>query len=143
MSSFDPSQAPLISETQLKKRRSLEELALRRAEQLSKEVKRRRVVRGENVKIVRPEELVLKQRVKDGSKKKYDRKLRQSSAKLTMHGHVLPANQVKKTVGFVIRVHEAKNASNVIKAELRGLGLEKKYQGHFIRLDQEALGKMG
>lgn len=140
MASFDPSQPPLVSETLLKKRRSLEELALRRSEQLSKEVKRRRVIRGENVKILRPEQIVIRQRVQEGSKKKFDRKSQQAAAKLSARGTVLPANRVKATVGFAVRVQAAKNASTVIKSQLKALGLDKKYQGVFVRLDQEMLG---
>lgn len=142
MSSFDPSQAPLVSETLLKKRRSLEELALRRAEQLKTQVKRRRVVRGENVKIVRPEEMVIKARVKEGSKKKYQRKAHQAASRLTMRGAVVPANRVKATTGFIVRVAAAKNAATVIKTQLRGLGLEELYQGKFINLDQETLARL-
>jgi hypothetical protein len=138
---YDPSQPPLVSETLLKKRRSLDELALRRAEQLRTQVKRRRVVRGENVKIIRPEKLVTQYRIADGSKKKFNRKRSEAENKLSRRGFVVPVGEVKSTAGFIVRVHEAKNATPIIKSQLKGLGLDEKYKAGFFRLDQAMLGE--
>ena len=137
----DPNQPGLISETLLKKRRSLEELALRRAERLGTEVKKRRVVRGENVKIIRPELLVRRKRIKEGSKLKYQRKREEAQRKLARKGSVVDTNQVKNTVGFLVRVHEAKNATKSVKMQLKALGVPNKYDAVFIKLDQQMLGK--
>jgi hypothetical protein len=137
MSSFDPSQAPLVTETLLKKRRSLEELALVRADTVQKQVKRRRVVRGENVRIMRPEQLVKARRIRDGSKKKVDRKRSQVQANVKK---ALP-DSIQSSVGFVIRIHEARNSAKEIKKTLGDLGLHKKYDAIFYKLDEHGLGR--
>ena len=64
---FDPSQPPLISETLLKKRRSLEELALRRSDSSSsQQKKKKRIVKGDDTKLKRPEQFVTEFRIKQG-----------------------------------------------------------------------------
>lgn len=131
---FDPSQTPLVAETLLKKRRSLEEAALIRAENLKKEVKRRRVVRGENVKIRRPEEFMKRKITKENSKKKFDRKSTSVNTKKV-------AREVKPSVGFAVRILGGKNASDEVKEALNSLGLSTKYDGAFIKLDKEGLGE--
>jgi hypothetical protein len=136
---FDPSQTPLVTETLLKKRRSLEELALVRSDTVQKQVKRRRVVRGENVKIIRPEQLVAARRIREGSQKKIDRKKSQVAANLNK---AIPNAPLSDTVGFAVRIHEARHSSKDIKAELREMGLGKKYDSVFFKLDTEGLGKL-
>ncbi len=134
--SFDPSQAPLITETLLKKRRSLEELALVRSNTVQQQVKRKRVVRGESVHIIRPEQIVRARRIRDGSKNKVDRK--KSQLQLSVK-KALP-NNMQATVGFVVRIHEARNSAKDIKRELAAIGLHKKFDSVFYNLNAEGLG---
>jgi hypothetical protein len=139
MSSFDPSQTPLVAETLLKKRRSLEELALVRSETVQKQVKRRRIVRGEKTRIVRPEQLVKIHRIKAGSEKRLMREKKQAEFKvnrMVKDGTVFP-----NTIGFIVRVREAKSASKHIKRELKSLGLRTVYSGMFYKIDQDSIGK--
>ena len=49
--------------------------------------------------------------------------------------------EIQSTVGFVVRIHEARNSNQEIKTALRKLGLHNKYDGVFIRLDEAAIGK--
>eukprot|EP00605_Chrysophyceae_sp_TOSAG23-4_P000221 GSChrysophyteH1.ASY1.ANO1.258.1 assembled CDS len=133
MASFDPSKAPLISETLLKKRRSLDELAYKRSVTVARDVKRRRVVRGEDVKIKRPEQFMAEARIKDGSRKKMLRKKKKAESKTK--SNVV----VKDTVGFAVRIHEGRHSNEDVKAELRRLGLNKKYDARFVKLDREGL----
>lgn len=141
---FDPSQTPLISETLLKKRRSLEELAAIRASTVKKQLKRKRVVRGEDFKIKRPEEFVLDRKIRENSLKKINRRKNQVNEK--RNSIIKPINDRKNaegklTVGFVIRVHEAKHSSKELKKELSALGLRKKYDAVFFKLDEEGISK--
>lgn len=141
---FDPSQTPLISETLLKKRRTLEELAEIRANTVKKQLPRKRVVRGEDFKIKRPEAFVLDRKIRDNSLKKITRRKNQVQQK--RNTIIKPINeQIKKegklTVGFVIRVHEAKHSSKELKNELAALGLRKKYDAVFFKLDEEGISK--
>jgi len=138
--SFDPSQAPLITETLLKKRRTLEELAAARTQNVANVNKRRRVVRGEAIKIQRPEQFVRDNLIKDKTKKKFERKKSQaevSTAKLLN----ATKNQLPATIGFVVRVHSAQHTSKDIKRELNSMGLRKKYGGVFFKIDAKNLGK--
>jgi len=132
---FDYSKPPLVAETLLKKRRSLEELAIVRSINVSNEVKRRRVVRGENVKIRRPEDFVKRRVIRDNSSKKLKRKTR-----------AVNMNRMKKiakpTVGFAIRVLGGKNTSNKVKDALQELGLNAKYDGVFLKLHELTLAKL-
>lgn len=48
--------------------------------------------------------------------------------------------ELKSTVGFVVRIHEGRYSSIEIKNELKKLGLMKKYDGMFIRLDESNIG---
>jgi large subunit ribosomal protein L7e len=136
MSSFDPSKAPLISETLLKKRRSLDELAYKRSVTVGKDVKRRRVIRGEDIKIKRPEQFMTESRIKDGSKKKMLRKKKKSEAKVSL------GLTLKPTVGFAVRIHEGRHSNEDVKVELRKLGLNKKYDGAFVKLDHDGITKL-
>ncbi len=139
MSSYDPSQPPLITETLLKKRRSLEELAIIRSETVQKQVKRRRVIRGESIKVLRPEQLAKANRIKDGSLKKVERQKKQASFKLK--SMMKTGSTFLPTIGFVVRVREAKSASKAIKKELQSLGLEQIYSAIFFKLDSQTIRK--
>lgn len=65
--SFDPSKPPLVSETLLKSRRSLEDLAFKRSLVVPALRKRKRTVRGEDIKIKRPEQFIREYRTREGS----------------------------------------------------------------------------
>ena len=65
--SFDPSKPPLVSETLLKSRRSLEDLSFKRSLIVPALRKRKRTVRGEDIKIKRPEQFIRKYRTQEGS----------------------------------------------------------------------------
>jgi len=129
MSSFDPSKAPLISETLLKKRRSLDELAYKRSVTVGKQTKRKKAVRGEDIKIKRPEQFMRESRIKLGSQQKMLRKKRNAEKRTKL------GVDTKPTVGFAVRIHEGRHSNEDIKTELRKLGLNKKYDGCFVRLD--------
>jgi large subunit ribosomal protein L7e len=136
---YDPSQTPLVAETLLKKRRSLEELAIVRSETVQKQVKRRRVVRGETIRVVRPEQLVKIHRIKNGSEKRLMRQKKQAEFKVNRM--IKNGVSFQSTVGFIVRVRDAKSASKQIKKELNNLGLNKIYNGVFHKLDAESIGK--
>lgn len=134
---YDPSQPPLVSETLLKKRRNLDELALRRSLTVETQNKRKRVIRGEDVKIKRPEQFVTEFRIQEGSKNKMLRR-KKAVEKKTLP---VPKNLIKKTVGIAIRIHGGKHASPLIKSELSKLGLLKKYDATFVKLDAQGIGE--
>jgi len=161
---YDPSQPPLISETLLKKRRSLEELAFKRSITVQTQQKRKRVVRGEDVKIKRPEQFVMEFRVvslirslllnrdsinmkrmsfqyvkREGSQNKLNRKKRQDA--MRKNGSV-KKSQIRDTVGFAVRIHEGRHSSPEIKAALSKMGLRKKYDGIFYKLDEAGIGQL-
>ena len=52
----------------------------------------------------------------------------------------VPKAQLRKTVGFAVRIHEGRHAAGQIKSELRELGLNKKYDAIFVKLDDEGIG---
>ena len=54
----------------------------------------------------------------------------------------VPKDAVKSTVGFVIRIHTGRHASDEIKAELKKMNLNHKYDGTFMRLDDDAISKL-
>lgn len=137
--SFDPSKAPLISETLLKSRRSLDDLIYRRSVNPQQQNKRARIVRGEDVKIKRPEQFLRERLIKQGSQNKMKR--RQKQVERRTRGVKVPKGSIKKTVGFAIRIHQGRHASDEIKASLRKLGLNKKYDGIFVTLDDAGIGK--
>ena len=137
---FDPSQPPLISETLLKKRRSLDELALRRSATAQTQNKRKRIVRGEDVKVKRPEQFIREARIKEGSLKKMNR--RKSQVEARNKSSIVPKSQLQHTVGFAVRIHGGRHSSELIKAELRKLGLQKKYDAVFFKLDNDGIGKV-
>lgn len=56
--SYDSTKPPLLSETLLKNRRSLEDLQYKRSLLVSSSKKRKRVIKGEDIKIIRPEQFV-------------------------------------------------------------------------------------
>lgn len=136
---FDPSQPPLISETLLKKRRSLDELAFKRSITVKTQNKKRRVVRGEDIKIKRPEQFVMEFRTREGSLNKMNRRKRQTERRKTVD---VEKSEIKSTVGFVIRIHEGRHSSTEIKGELVKLGLRKKYEGVFFNLNEEGIARL-
>jgi len=136
MATFDPGAPPLISETLLKSRRTLEELAHKRSVTVKNQNQRRRVVRGEDVRIKRPEQFVREARIKEGSKNKMLRRKREAEKR---RAPKVPKNSIKTTVGFVIRIHAGRHTNNDIKAELRKLNLNHKYDGVFMKLDEAAI----
>lgn len=50
--------------------------------------------------------------------------------------------QVKNTIGLVIRIHEGRHSSKEIKDELKKLGLYKKYDAIFMKLDEDTIRKL-
>ena len=53
----------------------------------------------------------------------------------------VPKNSIKSTVGFVVRIHTGRHASDEIKSELRKLNLNKKYEAIFVNLNEEKISK--
>ena len=136
---FDPAAPPLVQETLLKKRRTLEELAHWRSVNLKQQVTRKRVVRGEDIKIKRPEQFVQEFRTKEGSQNKMKRRKRE----IDRRSHLdIPKSDIRQTVGVAVRIHEGRHSSPEIKDELRKLGLSKKYDAIFIRLDEAGIRKL-
>jgi 60S ribosomal protein uL30 len=137
--SFDPEKAPLISETLLKNRRTLDELAHRRSVTVGKQVKRKRVVRGEDVKIKRPEQFLRESRIKEGSRRKMQRRARKAE---TRNAPALNGHELQETTGFVVRIHEGRHSAPEIKAALRDMGMTKKYDAMFVKLDEAGITKL-
>ncbi|KAJ1442240.1 ribosomal protein L30, ferredoxin-like fold domain-containing protein [Ochromonadaceae sp. CCMP2298] len=138
MATYDPSQPPLVSETLLKKRRNLDELAHRRSITVEKQVKRKRVVRGEDIKIKRPEMFVTEFRIQEGSMNKMNRRKRKVEQKKTP----VPKTAIKSTVGFVVRIHTGRHANQQIKSDLMRMGLTKKYDAKFVKLDAAGIAAL-
>ena len=134
--SFNPGAPPLISETLLKSRRTLEELAHKRSVTVKTQNSRKRIVRGEDVRIKRPEQFVRESRIKEGSLKKMQRRKREAERRRSPK---VPKNSIKSTVGFVIRIHAGRHTSDEIKSELKKLNLNHKYDGIFMKLDPNAI----
>jgi large subunit ribosomal protein L7e len=136
---YDPSAPPLVEETLLKKRRSLDELAYWRSVNLTQQVSKKRVIRGEDVRIKRPEQFVREYRIKEGSLNKMKRRRRETERRV----HVdVPRGQLQGTVGVAVRIHEGRHSSSEIKEALRKLGLTKKYDAIFVHLDEEGIRKL-
>mmetsp|Transcript_4030 Transcript_4030/g.4121 ORF Transcript_4030/g.4121 Transcript_4030/m.4121 type:complete len:256 (-) Transcript_4030:200-967(-) len=131
---YDPSQPPLISETLLKKRRSLDELAYIRSTTLQRQNKKKRVIRGENIKIKRPEQYVKEFRTRDSSKKMLNRRKREFSRRTVNFG--VPRAEIRSTVGFIIRVHECRHTSKEVTNSLRELKLFHIHDAVFTKLDE-------
>jgi len=134
---FDPSKPPLVSETLLKKRRNLDELALQRSLTVQIQNKKKRVIRGEDIKIKRPEQFVTEFRIQEGSKNKMLRRKKAVERKKTPEPRAL----IKSTVGLAVRIHAGKHTNPMIKSELMKMGLNKKYDAVFVKLDAEGIGK--
>jgi cytochrome c biogenesis protein ResB len=134
---FDPSKPPLVSETLLKKRRNLDELALQRSLTVQTQNKKKRVIRGEDIKIKRPEQFVTEFRIQEGSKNKMLRRKKAVEKKNTP----VPRELIKSTVGLAVRIHAGKHSNIMIKSELIKMGLNKKYDAVFVKLDAEGIGK--
>jgi len=135
---FDPSKPPLVSETLLKKRRNLDELALQRSLTVQTQNQKKRVIRGEDIKIKRPEQFVTEYRIQEGSKNKMLRRKKAVERKKTPE----PKALIKKTVGLAVRIHAGKHTNPMIKSELMKMGLMKKYDAVFVKLDAEGIGKL-
>lgn len=132
------SDKPLIEETSLKRRRTLDELSYQRSITVGAQQKRKRVVRGEDVKVKRPEQLLKESAIKKGSlNKMMRRKKQQERMSKTNFSKV-----VKNSTGFVIRIHEGRHTSTEISKQLHELGLHKKYDAVFMMLDEEAISKL-
>lgn len=54
----------------------------------------------------------------------------------------VPKDSIKSTVGLVIRIHAGRHASDEIKAELKKLNLNHKYDAVFTVLDEKHIGKI-
>ena len=134
---FDPSKPPLVSETLLKKRRNLDELALQRSLTVQTQNKKKRVIRGEDIKIKRPEQFVTEFRIQEGSKNKMLRRKKAVERKNTP----VPKELIKSSVGLAVRIHAGKHSNIMIKSELMKMGLNKKYDAVFVKLDAEGIGK--
>jgi cytochrome c biogenesis protein ResB len=134
---FDPSKPPLVSETLLKKRRNLDELALQRSLTVQTQNKKKRVIRGEDIKIKRPEQFVTEFRIQEGSKNKMLRRKKAVERKNTP----VPKELIKSSVGLAVRIHAGKHSNIMIKSELIKMGLNKKYDAVFVKLDAEGIGK--
>jgi len=130
---------PLVSETLLKNRRTLDELAYRRSITVEKQVKRKRVVRGEDVHVKRAEQFVRERRIKEGSEKKMQRRKRQAEKRTKT---IVPKASLKKTVGLVVRIHEGRHTSQDIKSSLNKLGLKAKYNAVFMKLDEATITQL-
>ena len=131
--------APLVEETLLKKRRTLDDLKHRRAITVERQVKRKRVIRGEDVKIKRPEQFVREYRIKEGSKNKHERRKRQAAQRSTPKA---ASGQIRKTIGLIVRIHAGRHTDPGIKKELASMGLKKKYDAKFIKLDKQSLATL-
>lgn len=54
----------------------------------------------------------------------------------------IPKEEVKTTVGFVVRIHKGRHSAPEIKSRLRKLGLVSKYSAVFMELTKENIGKI-
>lgn len=54
----------------------------------------------------------------------------------------VPKGAIKDTVGVIVRIHAGRHSSDEIKASLRGMGLAKKYDAVFTKLDAECIKKL-
>lgn len=75
---------------------------------------------------------------REGSQNKMNRRKRATEKRTTI---AIPSASVKNTVGFAVRIHKGRHTSPEIKKELQSLGLYHKYNGVFINLNQENIGK--
>ena len=138
MASFNPNQPPLVQETLLKSRRSLEELAqVRSAVSKSKPNQKKRLIKGEDIKVKRPEQFAREYRISEGTQKKMERRRRETQKRRA----VVPKASILPTVGFVVRIHEGRHASKEIRETLRKIGLYKKYDAVMMKLDATSIGK--
>ena len=54
----------------------------------------------------------------------------------------VPKGSIQKTVGIVIRIHQGRHANGEIKKALAGMGLNKKYDAVFTKLDAACIQKL-
>ena len=101
--------------------------------------KRRRVVRGEDVKIKRPEQFVRENRIKEGSLNKMNRRKKQAEKRKNAN---VPKNKIKNTIGLIVRIHGGRHSNNDIKKELTNMKLNNKYDAVFIKLDEDTIKKL-
>lgn len=138
MSIVPEAQTPLVSETLLKKRRSIDELAYKRSIVSAAQNNPRRKLRGDSTKVKRPEEYLKEYLIKEKSHNRMKRKQRQASRKSST---TIKTPLQKSTVGFVIRINEGKHVSSEIKSQLRELKLNMKYDAQFVKLDEDTIRK--
>jgi hypothetical protein len=58
------------------------------------------------------------------------------------HRAKVPEGSIKDTVGIVIRIHEGRHSSEIIKKQLRSLGLTTKYEAVFMKLDEDCISNI-
>jgi large subunit ribosomal protein L7e len=98
-------------------------------------------VRGEAIKLKRPEQFINEANIRKGSQQKMAR--RRSQVEATTTGSLIPkGDKMKDTVGFMVRIHMGRHASKEIKKQLRELGLNKKYDAAFVKLDRDGIAKL-
>lgn len=112
------------------------------------------MIRGEDVKIKRPEQFVRENKIvsdillseclnhlfwrnqRQGSENKMKRRRKEAEKKSSA---TICKSLTKDTVGFIIRIHGARHSSETIKDELRKLSLFRKYDAIFTRMDEERI----
>ena len=57
-----------------------------------------------------------------------------SRSKPALGGH-----KIQETIGLAVRIHEGRHSAPEIKTALRSLGLNKKYDAVFVKLDESGL----
>ena len=75
---------------------------------------------------------------KEGSKKRMERRKKQIEKQSSK---TIKRTISKDTVGLMVRLHDGKNLTGALKAELRELKLNKKYDAQFINLNEENISK--
>lgn len=93
-------------------------------------------MRGEDIKIKRPEQFVHENKIKKGSENKMQRRKKEIERKKSS---TVKKMLKKDTVGLLVRVHLARHAADEIKSTLRSLNLHKKYDAVFVNLDEDQI----
>ena len=75
---------------------------------------------------------------KEGSKKRMERRKKQIEKQSSK---TIKRTISKDTVGLMVRLHDGKNLTGALKAELRELKLNQKYDAQFINLNEENISK--
>ena len=76
-------------------------------------------------------------RINEGSKNKMMRRKRQVDQRVRVN---IPKASIRQTIGLVVRIHSGRHTAPEIKADLKALGLSKKYDAIFMQLDDNSLG---